>query len=115
MTSSHLRRIDPINRWIKDCGMLFTRAQVRHAATVVFPVDFDGGEHVYRVHPINVQLVTDPVIMPAKEEHGCGSGSESIDNHEPRDILRCHVERRDQSFSIGSIISCLYFTAFNVS
>ena len=35
--------------------MLFTRAQVRHAATVVFPVDFDGGEHVYRVHPINVQ------------------------------------------------------------
>jgi hypothetical protein len=49
--------------------MLFTRAQVRHAATVVFPVDFDGGEHVYRVHPINVQLVTDPVIMPAKEEH----------------------------------------------
>ena len=60
MTSSHLRRIDPINRWIKDCGMLFTRAQVRHAATVVFPVDFDGGEHVYRVHPINVQLMTDP-------------------------------------------------------
>ena len=69
MTSSHLRRIDPINRWIKDCGMLFTGAQVRHAATVVFPMDFDGGEHVYRVHPINVQLVTDPVIMPAKEEH----------------------------------------------
>ena len=29
-----------------------------------------GGEHViYRGHPINVQLVTDPVIMPAKEEH----------------------------------------------
>ena len=55
------------------------------------------------------------MIMPAKEEHGCGSGSESIDNHEPRDILRCHVERRDQSFSIGSIILSLYFTAFNVS
>jgi hypothetical protein len=34
-----------------------TRAQVRHAATVVFPVDFDGGEHVYRVHPINVQMM----------------------------------------------------------
>ena len=36
---------------------------MRHAAPVVFLVDFDGGEHVYRVHPINVQLVTDPVIM----------------------------------------------------
>jgi hypothetical protein len=44
-----------------------TRAQVHHPVPVVFPVDFDGGEHVYRVHPINVQLVTDPVIMPAKK------------------------------------------------
>jgi hypothetical protein len=43
--------------------------------------DFDGGEHVYRVHPINVQLVTDPVIMPAREEYGCDSGSESLDKH----------------------------------
>jgi hypothetical protein len=51
---------------------------VHHAALVVFPVDFDGGEHVYRVHPINVQLVTDPVIMPAREEYGCDSGSESL-------------------------------------
>jgi hypothetical protein len=42
--------------------------------------------------------VTDPVIMPAKEEHGCDSGSESLDKHESRDILHCHVERRDQSF-----------------
>jgi hypothetical protein len=43
---------------------------VRHATPVMFPVDFDDGEHVCRVHPINVQLVTDPVIMPTKEEHG---------------------------------------------
>ena len=78
-----------------------TRPQVRHAAPVVFPVDFDGGEHVYRVHPINIQLVTDLVIMPAKEEHGCDSGSESLDKHEPRDILHCHVERRDQSFAVA--------------
>ena len=28
---------------------------MRHAAHVVFPVDFDGDEHVYRVHPINAQ------------------------------------------------------------
>jgi hypothetical protein len=41
-------------------GCCSIRAQVRHAAPVVFPVDFDGGKHVYRVHPINVQLVTDP-------------------------------------------------------
>jgi hypothetical protein len=45
---------------------------------VGFPEDFDGGEHVYRVHLIYVQLVTDPVIMPAKKEHGCDSGSESL-------------------------------------
>ena len=82
-------------------GCCYTRAQVRHAAPVVFPVDFDGGKHVYRVHPINVQLVTGPVIMPAKEEHGCDSGSESLDKHKPYDILYCHVERRDQSFAVA--------------
>ena len=71
-----------------------------HAAPVVFPVYFDGGEHVYRVHPINVQLVTDPVIRPAKEEHGCDSGSECLDKHEPSDIMHCHVERSDQSFDV---------------
>ena len=72
-----------------------TRAQVRHAAPVMFPLNFDDGEHVYRVQPINVQLVKDPVIMPTKEERGCNSGSESLDKHEPRDTLHCHVERRD--------------------
>jgi hypothetical protein len=41
----------------------------------VFSVDFIGGEQVYRVHLINVQLLTDPLIMPAKEEHGCDSCS----------------------------------------
>jgi hypothetical protein len=50
-------------------GCCSTRAQVRFAAPVVFPLDFDGGEHVSRVHPINVKLVTDQVIMPSKEEH----------------------------------------------
>jgi hypothetical protein len=46
-------------------------------------------------------LGTDPVKMPAKEEHGCDSGSESLDKHEPRNILHCHVERRDQSFAVA--------------
>jgi hypothetical protein len=55
----------------------------------------------YRVHPINVQLVTDPVIMPAKEKHRCDFGSESLDKQEPRDILHCHVERCDQSFAVA--------------
>jgi hypothetical protein len=73
---------------------------VRNAVAEVFPVDFDGGEHVYRFHPINVQLVTDPVIMPAKEEHGCDSGSESLDKQAPSDILHCHVERRDHIFAL---------------
>jgi hypothetical protein len=57
--------------------------QVRHAVPIVFSVDFDGGEHVYRVNPMNVQLVIDSVIIPAKEGHGCDSGSESLDKHEP--------------------------------
>ena len=54
--------------------------------------------------------------MPAKEEHGCDSGSESLDKQEPRDILHCHVERRDQSFVVAerqndrikNIVSVLY-------
>jgi len=82
-------------------GCCFARTQVRHAAPLVFLVDFDGGEHVYRVHPINAQLVTDPVRMPAKEGHRCDSGSESLDKHEPRDILHCHVERCDESFTVA--------------
>ena len=82
-------------------GCCSTRAYVRHAAPIVLPVDFDGGEHIYQIHPINVQLVTYPIIMPAKEEHGCDSGSESLNKHEPRDILHCHVERHDQSFAVA--------------
>ena len=80
-------------------GCCYTLAQVRHAAPVVFPVDCDRGEHLYRVYPINVQLVTDPVIQPAMEKQSCHS--ESLDKHEPRDIFHYHVERRDQSFSVA--------------
>ena len=81
-------------------GCCSTGAQVRRTVPVVFPVEFGGGGHVYRVHPINVQLVTDPVIMPAKEEHGYYSGTK----------FRCCRKGR----TIGSRISSLYFTAFNV-
>ena len=68
-----------------------------HAAPVVLPVNFDGGKHIYRVNPINGQLVTYPVITKTKVEHGCDSGSEILDKHQPRDILHCHDERHDQS------------------
>jgi hypothetical protein len=53
MTASHLRRINQSIVGSKLVGCCSTLAQVRHAAPVVFPVDFDGGGYVYRVHPIN--------------------------------------------------------------
>ena len=84
-------------------GCCSTRAKVRQAAPVVFLVDFDGSEHVYRVHLINVQLVIDAIIMPAKEKHQCDSGSESLNKHDPCDILHFHVERRDQSFDVAAM------------
>ena len=70
-------------------GCYSTRAQVHNSAPVVFPVYIDGGEHVYRVHPINVQLVTVPLIMPTNEEHGC----ENLDKHEPCDQRFSVAER----------------------
>jgi len=45
--------------------------------------------------------VAHPVKSPAKEEHGCDSGSESLDKHDQRDILHCRVERRDHSFAVA--------------
>jgi hypothetical protein len=58
--------------------LVFVQYTMRHAVHVVSPVEFEGGEHAYWIHPTNVQLLTDPVIMSAKEEHGCDSGSESL-------------------------------------
>ena len=77
-------------------GCCSSRAQVQ-----CFQVDCNGDEHVYRVHPIDAQLVPYPVIMPVSEEHGCNSVSESFNKHEQRDISRCHVERRDHSFAVA--------------
>jgi hypothetical protein len=97
-------------------GCCSTRAQVRHAAQVVFPVYFEGGEHVYRVHSINVQLVTDLVIMPTKEEHGCDSGSESLDKHEPRDsyivmlkdVIKVSLLQKGRNNRIKNIAAVFY-------
>ena len=77
-----------------DKGLLDVVPLTSRSSCSVFD-GFDGGEQVYRVHAINVQLVTYLVIMQHKEGHGWDSGSESLDKHEPRDILHCHVERRD--------------------
>ena len=81
--------------------MLFHSCTSASRSSCSVSVDVDGGEHVYRVHPINVQLVTYPAIMPAKEEHRCDSGSDSLDKNEQHDTLYCHVERRDQSFAVA--------------
>ena len=89
---------------------------MRHAAPVVFPVDFDGGEHIYRVHPINVQLVTDAVIMPAKEENGCDSGSESLTNRDHvtscivmlKDVIKVWLLHKGQNDRIQNIVSVFY-------
>jgi hypothetical protein len=67
---------------------------VKYKKTVVSVLLLPWCQRKYRdpafsvVHGVNVQLITDPVIMPAKEEHGCDSGSESLDKHEPRDMLK---------------------------
>jgi hypothetical protein len=54
-----------------------------------------GVENVLRT-----SVCTRPPVLES-EEHGCDSGSESLDKQEPRDILYCHVERRDQSFAVA--------------
>jgi hypothetical protein len=87
-------------------GCCSTRPQVRHSAHVVFPVDFDGGEHVYRVHPINIQLVTDSVIMPAKEEPGYYFGTSSIAML--KDVIKVSLLQKGQNNRIRNIVSVCY-------
>ena len=62
---------------------------------------------------------TDSVIMPAKEEHECDFGSESLDKHKQRDILHCHGWKTWSKFrccrkgrTIGSTISSLWHSMF---
>jgi hypothetical protein len=69
----------------------------------VFPVEFDGGEHFYRVHPIHIQLVTDSVIMPAKEEHGYYSGTSYIVML--KDVIKVSLLQKGQNDRIKNIVS----------
>jgi hypothetical protein len=110
LRSSRPLRIEPINRWINACG-----------SSCSVSGRFWRGEHVYRVHLINVQLVTDPVIMLGQEEHICDSASGRLDKHEPHDILALACWKTWKKFrycrkgrTIRSIISYLCFTVFNV-
>ena len=97
-------------------GCFCTRVQVRHAALVVFPADFEGGEHVYRVHLINVQLVTDPVIMPAKEEHDVILVQKVLTNTSHvascivmlKDVIKVSLLQKWQNDMIKNIVSVFY-------
>ena len=104
-------------------GCCSTRTQVRHAAQVVFPVDFEGGEHVYRVHPINVQLVTDPVIMPAKEEHGVILVLKVLTNTSHvtsrivmlKDVIKVSLLQKEQNDRIKNIVSVFYGIQYSLN
>jgi hypothetical protein len=52
--------------------------------------------------------------MPAKEEHGCDSGSESLDKQEPRDIvvlkdvIKDSLLQEEHNDRIKNIVSVFY-------
>jgi hypothetical protein len=87
-------------------GCCSTRTQVRHAAPVVFPLDFDGCEHVYRVHHGHTQLKIvqgtmnavkyrddslDPIVLYFLQQP-------NVDHVFQHDNTRCHVARVCQDF-----------------
>ena len=69
--------------------------------------------------------MTDPVIMPAKEEHGCDSGSENLDKHEARDVTSCIFMLKDviklsllqkmQNDRIKNIVSVFYGIQYSLN
>ena len=94
-------------------GCCSIRAQVRHAAHVVFPVDFDGEEHVYQVHPINVQLVTDPnprknmdVILVQKVWTNASHVTSCIVML--KDVIKVSLLEKGQNDGIQNIVSVFY-------
>ena len=90
------------NQWLDNglCGIFYSCTRASHSSCSVFI-----GICRWRIHlpssSHKVQLVTDPMIMPAKEEYACDSGLESLDKHEPRDTMHCHVHRRNQGFAVA--------------
>jgi hypothetical protein len=83
----------------------------------VFPVDFGGSEHVYRAHPINIQLVTDPVLMLAKEEHGrmrfwfinmTNMGHVTFCIAMLKDVIKVSLLQKTKNDRIKNIVSVFY-------
>ena len=64
----------------------FIHQQARRATVEAFLVRLHVDEHVYQVHPINVQLVTNLVKMLNKEGHGCDFAPEIPYKYMERDI-----------------------------
>ena len=94
-------------------GCCSIRAQVRHAAPVVFPVDFVGGKHVYRVHPINFELVTDPnprknmdVILVQKVWTNTSHVTSCIVML--KDVIKVSLLQKGQNDRIQNIVSVFY-------
>jgi hypothetical protein len=89
---------------------------VRHSVPVVFPVDVDGGEHVYRVHPIYVQLVTDQVIMPAKKNTDVILFQKVLTNTSHvtscivmlKDVIKVSLLQKGQNDRINNVVSVFY-------
>jgi hypothetical protein len=79
----------------------------------VFPVDFDGEEHVYQVHPINVQLVTDPnprknmdVILVQKVWTNTSHVTSCIVML--KDVIKVSLLEKGQNDGIQNIVSVFY-------
>jgi hypothetical protein len=75
-----------------------------------------GGEHVCRVHPINVQLVTDLVIMPTKEEHDVILVKKVLTNTDHvtscmvmlKDVIKVSLMQKGQNDRIKNVVSVFY-------
>ena len=80
---------------------------MRHAAPIVFPLDSDGGENVYRVHPINVQLMIDPVVIPAMEVLINTSHVTSC-IVVLKDVIKVALLQKGQNDRIKNIVSVFY-------
>jgi hypothetical protein len=83
----------------------------------VFPVDFDGSQHVYRDHPINVQLVTDPVFIPTKEENTDVILAQKVLTNTShvtscivmlKDVIKVSLLQKGQNDRIKNIVSVFY-------
>ena len=76
----------------------------------MFPVDFYGGELVYRIHPINVQLVTDPVIMDVILVQKVLTNTSHVTSCIVmlKDVIKVSLLQNGQNDRIKNIVSVFY-------